>query len=111
MEKQQHALTLMSSRSKKFSMMPFLFQMIGGRNVPWIAQVRTALRPTVTVETLICWSSARLSCTTSVRMRVWTSERQITCRRQTNEKMEEEGEKRMAEKITNQNECADVVEL
>lgn len=46
--------------------MPFLFQMIGGRSVPWIAQVRTALRPTVTVETLICWSSARLSCTTSV---------------------------------------------
>lgn len=64
--KQQHALTLISSRSKKFSMMPFLFQMIGGRRVPWMAQVRTALRPTVTVETLIRWSSARLSCTTSV---------------------------------------------
>lgn len=50
-------------------MMPFLFQMIGGRSVPWMAQVRTALRPTVTVEMLICWSSARLSWTTSVRMR------------------------------------------
>lgn len=47
-------------------MMPFLFQMIGGRSVPWMAHVRTALRPTVTVETLIRWSSARLSCTTSV---------------------------------------------
>ena len=35
--------------------------MIGGRSVPWIAQVRTALRPTVT---------ARLSCTTSVGIRV-----------------------------------------
>lgn len=64
-------LTLISSRSKKLSMMPFLFQMIGGRSVPWIAQVRTALRPTVTVETLIRWSSARLSCTTSVGMRAW----------------------------------------
>lgn len=64
--KQQRTLTLISSRSKKFSMMPFLFQMIGGRRVPWMAQVRTALRPTVTVETLIRWSSARLSCTTSV---------------------------------------------
>lgn len=61
---------MISSRSKKFSTMPFLFQMIGGRSVPWIAQVRTALRPTVTVETLICWSSARLSCTTSVGIRV-----------------------------------------
>lgn len=61
---------MISSRSKKFSMMPFLFQMIGGRSVPWIAQVSTALRPTVTVETLICWSSARLSCTTSVGIRV-----------------------------------------
>lgn len=82
------ALTLISSKSKKLSMMPFLFQMTGGRSVPWIAQVRTALRPTVTVETLICWSSARLSCTTSVRMRAWwetigvreterTTERQI----------------------------------
>ncbi len=60
----------MSSRSKKFSMMPFLFQMTGGRSVPWIAQVRTALRPTVTVETVIRWSSARLSCTTSVGTRV-----------------------------------------
>lgn len=67
---QHHALTLISSRSKKLSTMLFLFQMIGGRSVPWIAQVRTALRPTVTVETLIRWSSARLSCTTSVGQRV-----------------------------------------
>lgn len=58
--------TLMSSRSRKLRMMPFLFQMIGGRSVPWMAHVRTALRPTVTVETLVRWSSARLSCTTSV---------------------------------------------
>lgn len=56
----------MSSRSRKLRMMPFLFQMIGGRSVPWMAHVRTALRPTVTVETLIRCSSARLSCTTSV---------------------------------------------
>lgn len=67
---QLRALTLISSRSKKLSTMLFLFQMIGGRSVPWIAQVRTALRPTVTVETLIRWSSARLSCTTSVGRRV-----------------------------------------
>ena len=52
-------------------MMPFLFQMIGGRSVPWMAQVRTALRPTVTVEMLICWSSVRLSWTTSVSVKVW----------------------------------------
>lgn len=59
----------MSSRSKKFNMIPFLFQMIGGRSVPWMAHVRTALRPTVTVETLMRWSSARLNWTTSVRRR------------------------------------------
>ena len=64
-------LTLMSSRSRKLSMIPFLFHMIGGRSVPWIAQVRTALRPTVTVEMLIRWSAARFSCTTSVGVRVW----------------------------------------
>lgn len=100
-------------------MMPFLFQMIGGRSVPWIAQVRTALRPTVTVETLIRWSSARLSCTTSVRMRVkremigvgereWMPERQIKddSKKKRFRKMrrcEKEGGKKMAEKITNQN--------
>lgn len=50
-------------------MMPFLFQIIGGRSVPWMAHVRTALRPTVTVETLTRCSSARLSCTTSVGRR------------------------------------------
>lgn len=51
------------------SMMPFLFQMMGGRRVPWMAQVRTALRPTVTVDTLTRCSSARLSRTTSVGRR------------------------------------------
>ncbi len=60
-------LTFISSRSRKLRMMPFLFQMMGGLRVPWMAQDSTALRPTVTVMTLRRLSSARLSWTTSAR--------------------------------------------
>lgn len=67
----------MSSRSRKLSMMPFLFHMIGGRRVPWMAQVRTALRPTVTMEMLTRWSSARLNWTTSVRKKKNMKERLV----------------------------------
>ena len=55
----------MSSRSRKLRVMPFLFQMIGGRSVPWMAHDSTVLRPTVTVVTLTLWSSAKLSWMTS----------------------------------------------
>lgn len=94
----------MSSRSRKLRMMPFLFQMIGGRRVPWMAQVRTALRPTVTVETLTRCSSARLSCTTSVGRR--TSRGKIVKERERElsggmkiRQVRDEGNKREGEKI------------
>lgn len=61
------SLTLMSSKSKLFRMMLFRFQMIGGLKVPWMAQLSTALWPTVAAVTLSFWSSGRLSWMTSAK--------------------------------------------
>lgn len=59
-------LTLMSSRFKEFRYWWFLFHSIGGLHSPVMAQVSTALWPTVTVLTLTFWSSGSVSRCTSV---------------------------------------------
>jgi hypothetical protein len=48
-----YVLTLISSKSKLFRIILFLFQMMGGLKAPWTAQLRTALCPTVVAVMLI----------------------------------------------------------
>lgn len=67
---QFHGLTLMSSKSRLFRTMLFLFHMIGGLSVPTMAQLRTALCPTVAAVMLTLWSSGRLNWITSAMMKV-----------------------------------------
>lgn len=59
----------MSSRFKEFRSWLLRFHNIGGLRSPAMAQVNTALWPTVTVVTLTFWSSGRVSRYTSVEDR------------------------------------------
>lgn len=76
------ALTLMSSRFRKFRYWLFLFHKIGGLLSPVMAQVKTALWPTVTVVMLTFWSSGRLSRYTSVQKKKRKDASVLDCARE-----------------------------